>query len=755
MEQNIYFGIVILLMGIAVLDLVVGVSNDAVNFLNSSIGSKVANRRTIFIFASLGLFVGVLFSSGMMEVARKGIFNPQFFTMPDLMMLFFAVMIADLLILDLFNTYGLPTSTTVSIVFELLGAAVILSLIKIFASDGSISQLGEYINSARAFSIISGILLSVIISFVCGATAQFIGRLLFTFDYQSNLKTFGGLWGGLCMASIALFILLKGAKGATFITPEMSLSIKENLWLIFGLTYLISGVLFQALTSLFTFNIFKPIVLIGTFSLALAFAANDLVNFVGVPIASFHAYTAAFQTDSPLSVPMTMLAGKVPSTTSILVGCGFIMVCALWFSKKARTVTDTEIKLSSHSEGDEKFESLAISRIIVRIFISLFSGIRKVIPRPIRKLVRRRFSRHVINKAGESEALPSFDLVRASTNLMMASILVSFATSLKLPLSTTYVTFMVAMGTSFADHAWGRETAVYRITGVLTVIGGWFMTAFMAFTIAGLFCALLYYFGIAGGVLLLGFTGYSLWRTHHTHQKLVQADKKAEIFNLRKIDNAESARAETFLQIAKFLASLRISLNDGINAFFDYNRVELKRCYTFRKQIQRWSNIISANIFKVMRLMHQQGTKEQSAYHNVLVDMQGIAESYRDILKRSYFHVRANHRGLLSVQKKELQEVSEKLNSFMLTVECCLKQDQLTDHRLLDASLAEFYSLKDQLIELQNERVNNRSSKTRLSILYYALLKDMTRVIENTSSIYQISQESMSVQKIGSKAIEI
>ncbi|MCB0337798.1 MAG: inorganic phosphate transporter, partial [Bdellovibrionales bacterium] len=400
---------------IAVVDLVAGVSNDAVNFLNSSIGSKVASIRVILIVASLGILCGVLFSSGMMEVARKGIFNPSFFTMPDLIMIFMAVMIADILVLDLFNTYGLPTSTTVSIVFELLGAAVAMSLIKILNSGDSISTLSEYINSAKALSIIGGILLSIVVAFTCGAVVQFVARVLFTFEYEKRLKAFGGIWGGLSVACIILFLLIKGMKGATFITPELADYIYSHLTLLFLCVFVVFGVLLQLLVNIFSIDIFKPIVLLGTFSLALAFAANDLVNFVGVPIAGYHAYAAAYATSDPLHTSMAVLSGKVPTSWVWLMASGVIMVFSLWFSKKARTVVDTSLNLSTHDEENERFESFVLSRAIVRMFSSLSDAVLIATPRAMKKFVRRRFLRTDSVLAMDQEREVSFDLVRAST----------------------------------------------------------------------------------------------------------------------------------------------------------------------------------------------------------------------------------------------------------------------------------------------------------------------------------------------------
>ena len=360
-----------ILITIAIIDIVVGVSNDAVNFLNSSIGSGVATRRTIMIIASLGIIAGVTFSSGMMEVARKGIFHPEFFTMPELLTIFLAVMITDIILLDLFNTYGMPTSTTVSIVFELLGAAVVVSLLKIMSAGDGLATIANYINSAKAFTIIMGILLSVAVSFICGAVAQFFTRLLFTFDYRRRIKRYGALWGGLALTSITYFILVKGAKGASFMTAENVDWIKGNTLLLIGMIFVSSAVILQIL-QVMKVNILKPIVLIGTFALAMAFAANDLVNFIGVPLAGLHAFKSAMASADPLTVTMGALDKKVHSETLYLLIAGVIMVLTIWISRKSRSVSETEINLSQQDEGSERFESIALSRAIVRLVLHIF-----------------------------------------------------------------------------------------------------------------------------------------------------------------------------------------------------------------------------------------------------------------------------------------------------------------------------------------------------------------------------------------------
>lgn len=733
-------GIVILVL-IAVCDIMVGVSNDAVNFLNSSIGSQVAPRAAILTIASFGIMAGVTFSGGMMEVARKGIFHPQFFTMPELLTIFLAVMIADIILLDLFNTYGLPTSTTVSIVFELLGAAVAVSILKILAAGDRLVTAVQYINSAKAITIIMGILLSVAIAFFCGAIVQFLSRILFTFNYEQRLRRYGALWGGIALASITFFILVKGAKGATFISAESLAWIQGHTLLLLTVIFVVSVVVLQALL-LLRINILKPIVLIGTFALAMAFAANDLVNFIGVPLAGIHAYQTALASGDPLTVTMGALASKVQSQTLFLLIAGAIMVATLWFSRKARTVTETEVSLGQQEEGHERFESIFLSRAIVRMALNVSELLKHIVPRRIRVLVNRRTDPRAYHSPLDGERKPSFDLLRASVNLMVASAVVSYATSQKLPLSTTYVTFMVAMGTSFADHAWGRESAVYRITGVLTVIGGWFMTAVMAFTIAGLFAGVIFYGGGIGVIVLLILAGALIWNAHRTHRAMAEDALKQQIFNLRKVEDAQESVATSFEHMGIFLREMRESLNETLDALFfqDYDRLTVQRKRL--KQFQNWSNIISANILKTMRLMHQKGLSISYQYPQTVRRLQKLANGHRDIVLRAYSHVGNHHKGLLAVQVDELEEIRILLNDTLLDVETAFDRRGPVDLKGLENRDRQLRKFSAELNSVQMERIRDNTSKTRLSILYYAIVGDAIMLSKQNLKLLEIFDDS-------------
>lgn len=497
----LFLGIVVFLFLLAVFDLSVGVSNDAVNFLTSAVGSKAATFKTIIIVASAGVFIGAAMSNGMMDVARNGIFRPESLSFYDVIAIFMAVMVTDIILLDIFNSLGMPTSTTISLVFGLLGATFVVALFKMAAPESTLG-LGDLLNAEKALSVIVGIFLSVAIAFIFGTVVQFLARLLFTFEYKSKLKWKVGLFGGIACTAIVYFMLLKGIKDLTVMTPELKLWINTHTALILASSFVIFTIIAQGLY-LLKINVFKVVVLIGTFSLAMAFAGNDLVNFIGVPLtalASYQDYAAAGGGDAQ-SHMMGVLNQSANTPIYFLVGAGMIMVVSLATSKKARQVTKTTVGLSSKSQGEELFGSSRIGRAVVRMALNSYFWVSQHTPESVKCWVRRRMD----NSVTQEEDGAAFDLVRGAVNLMIASMLIAFGTSLKLPLSTTFVTFMVAMGTSLADRAWGRESAVFRITGVISVIGGWFITAGFAFIGAGLVVCAMHMGGIpvmiAGGVI--------------------------------------------------------------------------------------------------------------------------------------------------------------------------------------------------------------------------------------------------------------
>jgi len=734
---------VFVLFALAICDLVVGVSNDAVNFLNSSVGSRVAPRRVIFAVASLGILAGVTFSSGMMEVARKGIFNPQYFTMPELMVVFLAVMLTDVILLDLYNTFGMPTSTTVSIVFALLGSAVAVSLLKLYDAGMSLSGFIDYINTAKALTIIFGILLSVGVAFIVGAVVQFFSRLLFTFDFETRLRRCGALWGGMALAAITFFILIKGARGSSFITVAMLDWINGHTGLILLVTFGLSALLLQLLLAFTRVHILRVVVLCGTFALAMAFAANDLVNFIGVPLAGMSAFRAASGSDDPAGRTMEALAQPVRVDTLVLLGAGAVMVATLLISRKARTVTRTEVSLGRQEEGFERFESTRLSRIIVRTVAALFNVSRFLSVR-LKEVVLRRMDHGNYRPTPDRDGIvASFDLIRAAVNLMVASALIAWATSMKLPLSTTYVTFMVAMGTSLADQAWGRDSAVYRVSGVLTVIGGWFFTAMMAFSVSLLFAVGIYLGGapVVAGLLVLA--GLLIARTHLVHRRRERAEQATEVFNLRKITDSTAAIGVTFDHAGIFLQEVGRVLESGFDGLFQQNRQLLRSARVGQRRIQLWSNIIVANIFKVLRLLDREDVVHTQRYAQTISTLQEISESTRDIVLRADLHVANHHADLLDVQVEELRRIRQGVVDILDLSSAALLGKERPKLRHIRALARDLKKLSQHFDRNQIKRIQDNSSKTRLSILFYAFMWDALKIAEQTKNLLDIFEEPL------------
>ena len=697
------------------------------------------------LFASAGILAGVTFSSGMMEVARKGIFHPQFFTMPELMFIFLAVMLTDVILLDVYNTFGLPTSTTVSIVFGLIGAAVAVSLIKTIQAGQLLSDIVNYINTAKALAIISGILSSVVLAFLAGVIIQFFTRLVFSFDYLSRLKRYGGIWCGLSLAAMSYFILIKGAKGASFMTAANVLWIKEHTLFILAAIFLVSAVLLQVVITLFRANVLKFIILFGTFALAMAFSANDLVNFIGVPLAGLKAYQITLSSPDPLSVSMEPLMQPCRSNTFLLLLSGAIMVVTLWFSRKARTVSRTELSLSRQDEGFERFGSSLLSRLIVRMVCSLLGTMKHIIPSKWQAVVSRRLDPNRSEMHGAETERSSFDLIRASVNLMVASMLISFGTSLKLPLSTTYVTFMVAMGTSFSDRAWGRESAVYRVTGVLTVIGGWFFTAFTAFALSGIIAIVIFFWRIPAVALIVIGSAWIIINNHRLHRKREQDEHDMEVFNLKKIRDPHYAINTSFEHLGVFLTKVRENLEKSYQGLCSEDRVLLKAIKRESKRIQNWANIIIANIFKTLRLLSKQEVAHGQSYVHIIGCLQEIAESHRDIILRVFTHIDNNHTGMLQVQLHELEKVKNDLSSMLAATSHALLQKDTIDLRELNQAKDHMRQLVHKFDKNQILRIQDRSSKTRLSILFYGLVKDAQKIGAQLIEVAQIFNNILSL----------
>jgi phosphate/sulfate permease len=742
--MDVYQFGVLILFALAISDLIVGVSNDAANFINSSIGSRVASRRVILFIAGLGMLAGVTFSSGMMEVARKGIFHPQFFTMPELLVIFLAVMLADVIILDLYNTFGLPTSTTVSIVFELLGAAVVVSLLKLHQEGASYGELANYINTSKALTITFGILLSVVIAFLVGATVQFLSRMLFTFDFQSRIRRYGALWGGAALAAITFFIVIKGAKGASFLTADQMGWIKTHKGLILLVAFVGSALLLQTLLLLTRINILKIIVLVGTFALAMAFAANDLVNFIGVPLAGFHSYAAASEGGNLLGRTMEALAEPVRANTLFLLAAGIIMVSTLWISRKARGVSRTEVSLGRQDDGYERFESSVLSRAVVRAVAAMFKNTSRLVPKRGRAWIAGRLDRAQYRPTPDADGtVPSFDLIRASVNLMVASALIAFATSLKLPLSTTYVTFMVAMGSSLSDQAWGRESAVFRVTGVLTVIGGWFFTAMMAFTVSSLFALAIFYGKTPVVVVLVCLAAGLVIRTHLVHRERERDEEAADVFNLRKIKDAPAAIDVTFEHTGIFLREVATVLEHASVGLFRYDRPRLKEARNGQRRIQNWSNIIAANTFKVLRLLQWEDGVDSQRYAKTIASLQEISESVRDIVMRAHIHVANQHAGLLEPQIEEMDRVRKEVVEILGLTSQALLAKKRPDTKAIAARVASLQEFAQRFDGNQIARIQDNTSKTRLSILFYSYVWDAVKIAKQTRRLLVVFKNTL------------
>ncbi len=734
--DTFYLIVIGILFVLAISDLVVGVSNDAVNFLNSAIGSKVASLRVILIVATLGILFGATFSSGMMEVARKGIFNPGEFFFSDLMIIFLAVMLTDILLLDLFNTFGLPTSTTVSIVFELLGAAVAIAVIKLSAEPDGIHTLGTYINSSKALAIISGILISVVVAFTVGAVIMYLTRILFTFNYKTNLKYFGSVWGGLAITAITYFMLIKGAKGASFMDAEMiewihTYTTRILIYSFFGWT-----IILQLLVLLFKVNIPKIIVLVGTFSLAMAFAGNDLVNFIGVPLAGLESYKewVASGTD-PDGLLMSSLAAKVKTPTVFLLGAGIIMALALWTSKKARTVTKTELSLSKQDEGSEMFESSSIlARSMVRLSVQLSNTIKFIFPNKLLKWLDSRFDSKESDLL-HKEADMSFDILRASINLVVAGLLIAYGTSQKLPLSTTYVTFMVSMGTSLADRAWGRESAVYRITGVMIVITGWFFTALAAFTSAFLIAIFINWAGIwaIGSMVIL--VSYLLFRSYKLHGKRSsQKEEKDKSVSLNEIGTAKRivpACQETIisnlLQISSMYDKITISLCEE----------DLKGLRKIRKEVKQLNidvKLRKDNVHKVIKKLDDLKIDSAPYYVQIFDYLREAAHSIYYIADPAYRHIDNNHSPLNKQQQSDLKELNLQTSEYFNFIVYILKSNNFENIRESVQKLHDLINTIENIQKQQIKRIKKGESGTKASMLFLNLLNESKSLIHHAGN---------------------
>ncbi|BBE18311.1 low-affinity inorganic phosphate transporter [Aquipluma nitroreducens] len=751
--MSIYIFFLVVLFILAISDLTVGVANDAVNFLNSAIGSKVATRRVIMIVASVGIMVGALFANGMMEVARKGLFYPQYYLFTEIIIIYMAVMFTDVLLLDFFNTFGLPTSTTVSLVFGLLGAAIGMAFIKVGEGDTimvdgvqKIAQISDYINSTKALTIISSILLSVVFSFVFGVVIQWLSRLLFSFNIEKTIKYYGALWGGLAISAITYFILIKGVKDASFMTAEMYAMIKENTLAIIGLSFVFWAFFLQLLSWILKVNPLKVVVLVGTFALAMAFAGNDLVNFVGVPLAGLESFKI-FSGNGGNDLLMGKLLGDIKTPSYFLIIAGIIMLIVLWFSKKAQTVIETSLSLSRQDEGTERFGSSAFSRVLVRRVVNTGTFFSQVIPQPIINKISSRFDTTKMDERSKKDPNPPmFDMVRASVNMMVASILIAIGTSYKLPLSTTYVTFMVAMSTSLVDGAWGRDSAVYRITGVFTVVGGWFITGLAAFSVAFFLSLFMGWAQVFGVVSILFFAILAFYRTHLLHKK------REEEFQTKSEDIEDIPTVNQMFEtnnkgIEKNLNLLSDIFSKTIKGLVDEDRKELKKQLKISVEMEQKLVNKKSKIHQTINSMPSDSIEASYFYILTLDYLKELAHAINYMAEPVFNHVDNNHKPILPTQGAELTQIAVELSGFTQKM---IEKLSINSEEKLEEIITEQLRIIGVIREVRRnliKSIKKNDVSTKNSMLILNILSGARNILNYSINMMKIQSDFAGIMK--------
>lgn len=714
--SEIYTIAIVILAILAISGLYVGVTNDAVNFLNSAIGSKVAGMKVILTVASVGILLGVISSSGMMEVARNGMFNPSMFTFHEVMTLYIAVMFANVILLDIYNSMGLPTSTTVSLIFCLLGSAVAVSGYKIATHPQLLlTDIGEFINTTRAMGIISAILLSVVIAFTCGTIMMWISRLIFSFRYMAVFRRFGALWCGASLTAIVYFALFKALKFVIDGTPFVEW-IDRNLLLAIFLCWVACSVLL-AFLQLFRINILRLTILSGTFALALAFAGNDLVNFIGVPIAGFDAYSVA-RAEGSTDIMMSALNENIPANVLFMLSAGVIMILTLWTSRKAMHVTETEISLSSQANEDEsRYGSNLFSRSIVRAALNVSGAVDRVTPDFVKRFVARRFEYTDIEHSGAP-----YDMIRATVNLTTSALLISLATSLKLPLSTTYVCFMVAMGSSLADKAWGRESAVYRITGVMTVIVGWFSTAIGGFIIALATGLLLIWGGNVAFVIITVVCLYMLIKSNFSFKA------KKEPVQQEKVEERDAV--DTIVEEVCRMMKLATQIYDRtLVAVFKENRKALKELIRESDDIYEQSRKLKYSLMPTLRRLKGSGL-ELSLYYVQVVDyLSEIAKALVHITRPAYEHIDNNHEGLSREQTSDLMRINDEVAEIYGSINRMLTTNDFSEIDTVLIMRDDLFERIAATIKSELMRINEGEGNTKASMLYLTVLSETKTMI--------------------------
>ncbi|TQD39642.1 inorganic phosphate transporter [Haloflavibacter putidus] len=740
--ENFYLVMLVILFALAITDLVVGVSNDAVNFLNSAIGSKAISFKTILIIASLGVAIGAIFSSGLMEVARKGIFMPGEFYFDEIMIIFMAVMVSDVLLLDFFNSLGLPTSTTVSIVFELLGAAVSVAVLKLYTTSQDLSLLSQYINTSKATEIVIGILLSVVIAFSIGAIVQYASRFVFSFQFEKKIKYVGAVFGGVSLAAITYFIFIKGLKSVSFISTEDIDYIRNNTWVILAISFVFWTIVSQLIMSLFKVHILRAIIVVGTFALALAFAGNDLVNFIGVPIAAWQSFDLWMASGvAPSELKMTGLSGAVPTPELLLIGAGLVMVVTLWFSSKAKTVVDTGVNLARQGDGAEKFKPNNLSRVLVRYFVISSNVITSILPQRFKKKIETKFNKPNELLQDRRIDAPAFDMVRASVNLVVASILISIGTNMKLPLSTTYVTFMVAMGSSLSDRAWDRESAVYRVSGVVNVIGGWFVTALVAFTAAAIFAAVIWFGGMIAIVILVILAVVLIVRSAMIHNRKMKEEKAKKRFNRKDIISINEITSETSQNISGVIKNVNKRYSKIINHLGYHDLGKLKKDRKKLSKLEDDVDELKDNVFYFIKSLEENSVKASKFYILFLDHLQDMVQSISQISNASYRHVNNNHKNLKFNQIRDLKSVDREMQLlFDQIIETFDNQSFENIDKILDDKQLLLDKVSN-LIQKQIDRIRTSETSPKNSKLYFSLLLETKDFIVSTMSLLQLFQD--------------
>lgn len=735
--STIYLCIVIFLLCLAVFDLFVGVSNDAVNFLQSAIGAKVAKFRTVLVIASCGVVLGAIMSSGMMDIARHGIMSPDHFTFEEVMTLFLAVMVTDVIILDVFNTLGMPTSTTVSLVFELLGGAFILSTLKMWG-DPSLNY-SVLLNSDKALEVIIGIFASVAIAFFFGVIVMWISRVVFTFNYKKHSRYSIAIFGGIAFTALSYFILMKGLGKSPYLPAEWRDYIQDNIGMLLVITFVASAIVMEFL-HLCRINIFKFTVLMGTFGLAMAFAGNDLVNFIGVPLAglsSYQDYMANANGAAPDAFMMTSLMESAKTTPVFLLIAGAIMIVAMATSKKAQNVIKTSVDLSRQDEGDEMFGSSSAARVIVRNCQNADSWLNHFLPQGLKNWINSRFNKNDV----ELEESAAFDVVRAAVNLVLASMLITIGTNLKLPLSTTYVTFMVAMGSSLADRAWSRESAVFRVTGVLSVIGGWFITAGVAFFACAVVCLAMHFGGIVVQSAFIALVIFMLIRSNIQYNKKQKEVSRGSTFQLMmrsrdpeivwELLRRQVSRTQSYVchfALVEFNLIMDGLANENTRDLRHANK-ELKKEQDMLKKFRR------QEMLGLKRSPMEVAIERNTWFHLGANSNQQFIYSLRRMLDPIKEHVDNNFNPLPEEYVKEFAPIRQKINDLMKMTAEQIETDRYENYREI---LAEADACKDELSVVRKkhiDRIQHTKGNTlmQISLVYLNVLQE--------------SQEFLSVMK--------